>query len=136
MWIECASVQPLRPDVMTYVKTPFCLRLKGPAEVYQDAIDDTVKHDTSVQLEVSKDAPAPRSSATVDPEFKLLALRSQARHLVELFHLLPRLSRCLLLVECWTTSTTTSMKCGPRHVHKPSSDSFLKEQLHCFRAKI
>ena len=27
----------MQPDVMTNVKTPFCFRLKGPAEVYADA---------------------------------------------------------------------------------------------------
>ena len=30
-------------------KHHFCFRLKGPAEVYADAVGDTVTHDTSVQ---------------------------------------------------------------------------------------
>ena len=34
---ECAVCESVQPDVMTNVKTPFCLRLKGPAEVYADA---------------------------------------------------------------------------------------------------
>ena len=34
VWAVCKSVQP---DEMTNVKTPFCSRLKGPAEVYADA---------------------------------------------------------------------------------------------------
>ena len=37
MWVECAGVQSGRPGVITNVKTPFCLRFKGPAEVYADA---------------------------------------------------------------------------------------------------
>ena len=45
----CKSVQS---DVMTNVRTPFCLRLKGPAEVYASAVD-TVTHDTSVQVKMS-----------------------------------------------------------------------------------
>ena len=35
--IECAVYKSVQPDVMTSVKTPFCLRLKGPAEVYANA---------------------------------------------------------------------------------------------------
>ena len=34
-WVR--SGQSVQPDVMTNVQTPFCLRLKGPAEVYADA---------------------------------------------------------------------------------------------------
>ena len=30
--------QSVQPDVMTNVQTPFCLRLKGPAEVYASAV--------------------------------------------------------------------------------------------------
>ena len=36
--IECAVCKSVQPDVMTSVKTPFCLRLKGPAEVYANAV--------------------------------------------------------------------------------------------------
>ena len=32
------SGQSVQPDVMTNVSTPLCLRLKGPAEVYADAV--------------------------------------------------------------------------------------------------
>ena len=38
MWESVRSGQLVQPDVLTNVKTPFCLRLKGPAEVYADAV--------------------------------------------------------------------------------------------------
>ena len=32
------SVQSVQPDVLTKVETTFCLRLKGPAEVYSGVV--------------------------------------------------------------------------------------------------
>ena len=43
---SCEVCKSVQPDVMTNVKSPFCLRLKGPADVYADA---EMTHDTSVQ---------------------------------------------------------------------------------------
>ena len=37
LWVECAVRESVQADVVTSVKTPFCLRLKGLAEVYADA---------------------------------------------------------------------------------------------------
>ena len=36
-WEEVRSGQSMQPNVMTNEQTPFCLRLKGPAEVYVGA---------------------------------------------------------------------------------------------------
>ena len=50
--MEVRSGQSVQPDVMTNVQTPFCLRLKGPAEVYAGA-EVTRTHDTSVRWKMS-----------------------------------------------------------------------------------
>ena len=52
VWVECAVCESVQPDVMTNVRTSFCLTLKGPAEVYASAVV-TVTHDTSVQVNMS-----------------------------------------------------------------------------------
>ena len=38
LWGECAVCSSVQPDVVTKVKTPFCLRLEGPAKVYASAV--------------------------------------------------------------------------------------------------
>ena len=48
------SVQSVQPDVMTNVKTPFCLRLKGPCGSVRRWSDGTVTHDTSAQVKMSQ----------------------------------------------------------------------------------
>ena len=48
--VECAVCESVQPDVMTNVKTPFCLRLKGPCGSVRTCHVDTVTDDTGAQV--------------------------------------------------------------------------------------
>ena len=50
MWEVCAVVKSVRPDVMTNVKTPFCVETPGLCKSVRTCDVDTVTDDTSAQV--------------------------------------------------------------------------------------
>ena len=65
MWVECAACGSVQPDVVWYVKTPFCFESQRHCGSVRKCGADTVKDDTNAQV---KDVTTSKMAIELPPE--------------------------------------------------------------------